>query len=279
MVRFLAIALLLGSGNGQGLSGGNGPSRNGPRSSAPPAQNVPISNAVSTFHDGNDDVISLGKPADMNLVVGTSTFTMSVWAKRGEAADFERHMGGKATMDGGAGGQVGVVAGWRSDEAVEALVYGGENTFGGNGAPGGVYGWHCWSLSINGTSAKLYLDGSQVGSTFTVGSGPWETTASWLLGGSRGSTDTSTEVWYPWKGWLDESTFWSANFSATDHMNLCGGGHPIDPTTHAQAATLLHFYRHGDGDTFPTVTDRKGGANGTCQNMTDAATNFVSDHP
>lgn len=277
MIRALAIALLLGSGNGQGLSGGNGPSRNRGAANSAPAQNVPVANALSTFHDGDNDVVSLGKPANMDLTVGSSTFTMSLWFKRGEAADFERHMGGKATMAGG--GQVGVVAGARADEAIEALVYGGENTFGGNIAPGGVFGWHCWSLSINGTSAKLYLDGAQVGSTFTVGSGPWSTTPSWLLGGSRGSTDDSTEVWYPWKGWLDESTFWSSNFSDADHLALCGGGVPIDPTTHAKSATLLHWYRHGDGDTFPTLTDRAGSANGTCQNMTSAGVNFVSDHP
>lgn len=275
MIRLLAIALLFGSGNGQGLSGGNGPSRNTGYTTGGGA--APFVNALSTWHDGSDDVISLGKPSDMNLTVGSSTFTMSVWLKRGEAADFERHMGGKATMAGG--GQVGVVMGARADEEVEALVYGGENTHGGNIAPGGVFGWHCYSMSINGTTARAYLDGVQVGSTFTVGSGPWSTTPSWLLGGSRGSTDTSTEVWYPWKGWLDESTFWSSNFSDAQHLALCGGPKPIDPTTHAQAATLLHWYRHGDGDTFPTITDRKGSANGTCQNMAGAGTNFTSDVP
>lgn len=273
-MRFLFVALLLGSGNGQGLSGGNSPSRN---RGATGGGAAPFVNALSTFHDGDNDVISLGKPANMNLTVGVSTFTWSVWLKRGEAADFERHMGGKATMAGG--GQVGVVGGARADEAVEALVYGGDNTSGGNIAPGGVFGWHCYSLSINGLTSRAYLDGVQVGTTFVNGLGPWETTASWLLGGSRGSTDDSTEVWYPWKGWLDESTYWSANLTDADHLALCGVAHPIDPTTHAKAASLIHWYRHGDGDTFPTVTDRVGSANGTCQNMTSAGVNFVADVP
>ncbi len=261
---FIILSLTGSSGSGGGLSGGGS------------SGSTPFVNAVSTWHDGGDDVISLGKPANMDLTVGTSKLTMSVWLKRGEAADYERHMGGKATMDAG---QVGLVAGARDDEEVEALVYGGNNTHGGTIAPGGVFGWHCYSVSINGATARVYLDGLQVGTTFAVGAGPWETTASWLLGGSRGSTDTPTEVWYPWKGWLDESTFWNDNLTDAEHLALCGTGHPINPTAHSRAAALIHWYRHGDGDTFPTITDRAGAANGTCQNMAGAGTNFTSDVP
>lgn len=268
-VKLLFLFALASSGSGGGFSGDGG------RRGGAPAPSVPFTNTKSTLFDGGDDVVSLGKPSDMNLVVGTSTFTFGVWFKRGEASDFERHVGGKARMAGG--GQVGVVFGATASEAVETLVYGGENTNGGNIAPGGVFGWHCYSMSINGATARLYLDGAQVGSTFGVGAGPWETTASWLLGGSRGSDDT--DVWYPWKGKIDEATYWSSNFSDADHLALCGVAHPFDPTTHAKASTLLHWYRMGDGDPFPTVLDKKGSANGTCQGMVDGPTNFVGDVP
>ncbi len=238
--------------------------------------NTALSNTLSTSFDGGNDVVSIGKPANMDLTPGSSLFSMSLWFKRGEAGDFERHMGGKATMDGG--GQVGVVAGLRADEAIEALVYGGENTFGGNAAPGGVFGWHCYSMSINGATARIYLDGTQVGSTFAVGAGPWSTTPSWLIGGSRGLTDTSTEVWYPWKGSIDEATFWSDNLTDAQHRELCQRAKPMNPLAHSKAANLIHWYRMGDGDTYPTITDRAGSANGTCQNMAGAG-NITSDVP
>ena len=231
--------------------------------SSPPSRNWIIwSNANSVTFDGADDVINIGKPADLDLTVGSSTLTFALWFRRGEAGDFERHMGGKARMAGG--GQVGVVSGIRADEEIEALVYGGENTHGGN-AGGFVHGWHLWSLSINGTTSRLYLDGHQVGSTFTNGSGPWETTASWLIGGNRGGDDI--EVWYPFKGDIDEVTFWSAQFNDAEHWELLNGGTPTSPYAHSRAATLLHYYPMGDGDTYPTFTDRKGSSNGTAENM------------
>lgn len=233
-----------------------------------------LANTLSTSFAGDDDVVSIGKPANMDLTPGVSVFSMSLWIKRGEAGDFERHTGGKARMAGG--GQVGVVTGVRADEAAEALVYGGENTFGGNIAPGGVFGWHCYSMSINGATARVYLDGTQVGSTFAVGAGPWETTASWLIGGSRGGNDV--EVWYPWKGSIDEVTFWSDNLTDAQHVELCQRAVPMNPLAHTKVANLIHWYRMGDGDTYPTITDRVGSANGTCQNMAGAG-NITSDVP
>jgi hypothetical protein len=219
-------------------------------------------------------VVSLGKPADLDLTVGSSSMTMAMFFRRGAAGDFERHLGGKSRMGGG--GQVGVVAGVRADEEIQALVYGGENTHGGNIA-GSTYGWHFYSLSINGTTARLYLDGRQVGSTFTVGAGPWETTASWLLGGNRGSDDT--DVWYPFAGKIDEVTFWSGNFTDAEHLELFNGGDPMHPAAHSRAASLLHWYRMGDGDTYPTIRDQVGTADGTCQNMAGASSIANTDVP
>lgn len=245
------------------------------RGGAGGGSSTPFTNTKSISFDGSDDVVSIGKPSDMNLTPGVSNFTMSLWFKRGEAGDFERHLGGKATMD--SGGQVGVVAGVRADEQIEALAYGGENTHGGD-IGGFVHGWHYYGLSLVGPSGFLYLDGRQVGPSFVVGSGPWSTTPSWLIGGSRGLTDTSTEVWYPFKGNIDEVTFWSTAFTAAEHNELFHAGDPMSPRSHSKAANLIHWYRMGDGDTYPTILDQVGGATGTCQNMAGAA-NIVTDAP
>lgn len=239
------------------------------------AGSTPFTNTKSVSFDGSDDVVSIGKPSDMNLTPGVSNFTMSLWFKRGEAGDFERHLGGKATMD--SGGQVGLVAGVRADEQIEALAYGGENTHGGD-IGGFVHGWHYYGVTLIGPSGFLYEDGRQVGPSFVVGSGPWPTTPSWLIGGSRGLTDTSTEVWYPFKGNIDEVTFWSTAFTAADHLELFHAGDPMSPRTHTKAGNLIHWYRMGDGDTYPAIIDQVGGATGTCQNMAGAG-NIVTDAP
>lgn len=236
--------------------------------------NVALTNTSSLSFDGSNDIVNLGKPANMDLTVGTSKFSISKWFKRGEAGDFERHLGGKARMVGG--GQVGVVTGVRADEAIEALVYGGENTFGGTIAPGGVFGWHCYSMSINGATSRIYLDGTQVGSTFAVGAGPWETTADWLIGANRFADNTDTG--YPWKGSIDEVTYWSDDLTDAQHRELCQRTKPMNPKAHSKAVNLIHWYRMGDGDTYPTITDRAGSANGTCQNMAGAG-NITSDVP
>lgn len=233
---------------------------------------TPFTNTKSMTFDGSDDVVSIGKPADMNLTAGVSNFTLSLWFKRGEAADFERHMASKARM---AIPAIGVVASVRNDEEIAALAYGGENTHGGN-IGGFVHGWHYYGLTLAGPSGFLYQDGHQVGPSFVVGDDAWETTASWLIGGSRGADDT--DVWYPFKGNIDEVTYWSAAFSAAEHAELFNGGDPMSPRSHSKAGNLLHWYRMGDGDTYPTITDQVGSANGTAQNMAGAG-NIVTDAP
>jgi hypothetical protein len=246
------IALVLSSGFfHNGTMGSAGPK-------AATAANPLLANASSMYFGGDNSIVNLGKPSDLNLTVGTSKLTLAMWFKRGAAADFERHLGGKATM--GAGGQVGVVAGVTATEGIHALVYGGENTGGGDTGDS-VFGWHMYSLSINGATARLYLDGRQVGSTFSVGAGPWNTVADWLIGGTR--FNDNTDVGYPFQGHIDEVTFWSDNFTDAEHLELFNTGDPMNPVAHTKAATLLHWYRMGDGDTYPTIRDQIGVADGT----------------
>ena len=86
--------------------------------------------------------------------------------------------------------------------------------------------------------------------------------------GAGGSSSTAPN---PFTGNIDECTVWSVGFVSSDVTALYNGGHPNNPTTHAQAASLTHWYRMGDGDTYPTITDQVGAINGTCTNMASSA--------
>lgn len=55
------------------------------------------------------------------------------------------------------------------------------------------------------------------------------------------------------------------------------GGVPTNALASSFAANLTHYYRMGNGDTFPTITDRKGSVNGTMTNMESG--DFVTDAP
>lgn len=83
----------------------------------------------------------------------------------------------------------------------------------------------------------------------------------------------------PFGGKVDEVTWWGVALSASEVTELYNSGSPDDPNNHSQAANLQHWYKMGDGSTFPTINDEEGSADGTCTNMVDAATNFVSDVP
>jgi hypothetical protein len=216
-----------------------------------------LANASSMYFGGDNSIVDIDEPADLEQTPGTTSFTYAKWFKRGETGDFERHLGGKARL--GAGGQVGVVAAVRADNQIATLVYGGENTFGGD-IGGSVFGWHLWALSVAGPTGKLYLDGRQVGSTFAVGAG-WNTDADWLIGGTR--YDTNSDVGYPFEGWIDEVSYWGDDFTDAEHLELFNSGDPMNLAAHSKAAFLLHWYRMGDGDTYPTILDQVGVADGT----------------
>ncbi len=72
---------------------------------------------------------------------------------------------------------------------------------------------------------------------------------------------------------------WNKAFTQAevDELYDTNAGKPMNPNLHSAAANLTHYYRSGNGDTYPTITDNKGSSNGTMTNM--EAGDFVSDAP
>ncbi len=122
------------------------------------------------------------------------------------------------------------------------------------------------TLVVKGGRARLYLDKTQVGAEFAVGSNQ-NSVADWLIGASRYSNNSDDS--YPWKGLIDEPSFWSIAFNPSQVAELYNNGVPIDVRTHSKKAHLLHWYRFGDdvvGDIIPTINDQIGSADGTMTN-------------
>ena len=67
-----------------------------------------------------------------------------------------------------------------------------------------------------------------------------------------------------WTGNIDEIGVFNAELSASDVTNIYNSVSPADLSTFS---SLVHYYRMGDGDSYPTITDNEGSSNAVMQNM------------
>lgn len=94
---------------------------------------------------GTNAYVNIGQPTDLNFNPSSDTFTISTWFKP-VAADFQRCILAKATMDGGQPGGVSVFLGIQTNN-IYCLVGGGENTSGGDISD---LQWHMITLTVKG---------------------------------------------------------------------------------------------------------------------------------
>jgi hypothetical protein len=68
-------------------------------------------------------------------------------------------------------------------------------------------------------------------------------------------------------GKLDEISIWDRVLSNAEISEIYNGGSPANLADLSFEGSLLHWWRMGDGDTIPTITDNRGSVNGTTVNM------------
>lgn len=223
----------------------------------------PINNSFSFGFRGVEPTgghINIGQPADLDFDVANDNFTVSVWVKYGDDLAFQRCIMAKARMDSELGDITLFIGVQATTGEVYCLAGGGENTSGGDISDGE---WHLVTVTGAAGSIKLYVDATQVGSTFSSGS-EINTESDWVIGGTRYADNVN--IGYPYKGWLNEVTFWDVTFTAAHVAQLYNNGVPADPRTHTQAGGLIHWYQCGSDDVIPTITDRIGSDDGTVVN-------------
>jgi hypothetical protein len=130
-------------------------------------------------------------------------------------------------------------------------------TYDGSSTPGGI------KVYINGTSITL----STVTNTLTSSIVSNGTTAT--LGAMGGTTYLT--------GYLEEVSHWSRVLTSTEVTELFNSGSPTNLATHSAYADMLSWWRMGDGDTYPSLTDNKGSIAGTITNATSGS--IVNFHP
>lgn len=138
--------------------------------------------------------------------------------------------------------------------------------------------WYHVVITTSGSAWTVYLNGTQETMGLWSGALSWE--GQWygdsLLSGTiTGAVGATASLSNYFDGHLDEITIWSTQLDSTEVAELYNSGTPIDPTTHSESANLTHYWRMGDGDTSPTLTDSAGSDDFTTTNMD--ASNFVAD--
>jgi len=152
------------------------------------------------------------------------------------------------------------------------------------GFPLGTYSngsWHHIVVTYDGSSiaagVQVYLDGSS--KTLVVEYDSLTdtilTTAPFNIG-REGGGEYSSHVEFI--GLLDECAMYNKALSPSEVTSMYNTGEPIDLREHPTNANLVGWWRMGDVDTFPILTDRSiAGNNGTMVNM--EASDIVIDVP
>jgi hypothetical protein len=225
--------------------------------SIPGSSVTPANNDYSMGFRGGSGAIVLGQPADFDIEPDADDFTVNAWVRYRTGTAFQRCIFSKARMNGGA---VTIFVGVADTTgAAYVLCGGGENTSGGDVSDGD---WHMVTVTGAAGSIKLYVDGSQVGSTFSAGTAQ-NTTDDWLIGGAR--YDNNTDISYPLIGQVNEFSMWTVCLTGGQVAELYNGGVPIDVTSHSQGASAPHYYHCGVGDVIPTITDQVGSQDASIQ--------------
>lgn len=131
--------------------------------------------------------------------------------------------------------------------------------------------WYHVAITYNSNSTAndplIYINGSSVSVTETATpvNSPVTDAAINLYIGNWNSVDSSI------RGDLDEWSLWGRVLTGAEITELYNAGHPNRLTSHSASADLVQWFRMGDQDTFPTLTDRSTvGNNGTMTNMSSA---------
>jgi hypothetical protein len=208
-----------------------------------------FSNTYSIAFDGIDTSIQV-TPLDIDT---TSDLTLSCWVKSNGFATWDY-----LSTNGGTGGANSLLnLRFSSSGALYSSRFGGSVYTGLNGFADG--NWHHIAMTINYTTGdvKFYKDGVVSATVLTWGStGTTARIASIGAINSSGSGSMS--------GNIDEFAVFQGLQNISDLYN---SGVPNDLTS----LSPVSWWRMGDGDTFPTLTDNSGSNNGTMTNMTSDA--------
>lgn len=130
--------------------------------------------------------------------------------------------------------------------------------------------------STDATKLKLYIDGTSL--TRTGGVSPIPTLTANTTSNFNIGTNASGGSFFA-NAYVDESAIFDYALTSGQVTSIYNSGTPTDLDNTSGVTAPVHWWRMGDGDTFPTITDvgTTGGNNGTMTNMESG--DIVSDTP
>ena len=248
---------------------------------------VGLPNAYSLEFDGTNDYVDTSSPFESTF---KDSFTISSWVKPtdGRPSAYEYIYGiygasggkNRITLISGANGELNIR--FRANDA-------GSGDSGGDTAAIWADGESTWThtvvvadSTISGNDGLvLYVNGvktaiSGSGDTSAITFSDFNTTHNFILGSASVSSGVGTSNTFAGK--LDEVAIWNTALSAGDISALYQAKGTSDLNDDGNSANLKGWWRMGDGDTFPTITDNSTNSNdGTMTNMD--AVDIVKDTP
>ena len=214
-----------------------------------------FSNTKSILLDGFDDSISLS-----NITIDNTSFTFSMWIKPINSISNDMLIQKQSTprnamfgLQSVSGSFCALVSYSNNSSSVKVQS--------NNIAKGDMLNnWSHVVIVRNGLDSTFYLNGANIG------------------GGTFASSQPSTididkigfgfNNWY-FQGNIDEVAIWNSQLSQSDITSIYNNGVPND----ISSLSPLSWWRCGDGDTAPTLTDNgSGGNDGTMQSFNTFST-------
>ena len=231
---------------------------------------TPFTNTLSTLFDGADDYVNCGDNNNLSFGDGVtdSPFSISAWIKPVDNARFRIAFKYGTVLreyyfHTAGGGALQVIL--NSSSSIY-IGRNGQTTISEN----------VWSHVVcaydgsgNKNNINLYLNGvSDNGST--ISSGTYTAMSNTLQPFEIGRYNGGSYA----DGNIDEVSLFNTELSASDVTSIYNSGTPNDISA---MSGLVSWWRMGDGDTYPTITDNAGSNDGLMKNMSSA--NFVADVP
>ncbi len=230
-----------------------------------------FSNTLSTRFDGVDDYVTMGDVASLRFDYNDA-FSFSFWLNRTTSSDTTCILA-RADKDSPFSGYVILIV---ANKIYFRLRNNSSNNFFITGTvdiPNNT--WTHYVVTYDGSNSvsgmKLYKNGASETVT-TTSNGTVSSFASLSLPFNLATRHNLPNIAY--SGGMDEVSAYNVELSASDVTTIYNSGVPNDLTG---TSGLVSWWRMGDGDTFPTITDNVASNNGTMTNMSSG--NFISNVP
>lgn len=222
----------------------------------------------SLLFDGTNEYVDLGAVLAFER---TDTFSLSAWVKPSSTGDY-RVISNQGSPDNG------WVVGINVNKFRVLLI----NTWPSNlifvettsvVASSGVWTHVCMTFDGSSTAAglKLYVDGVEQSKTVT-----YDTLSATIVSAANLNIGRDPRPYGYFAGGIDEVAVYGVELTSDGVLELYNAGNPADLTKASSAGDLVGYWRCGDGDTYPTITDRSTNSNnGTMTNM--ESTDIVND--